>query len=93
MLRYPQDTLRYDGWFAALGLRRALRYGERRSNRQDADVVSRGFARRWKARRCGTRHPDHHPLPRFNQCKEFKKVLATVEYEKGALVSTPPVED
>jgi len=32
-------------------------------------------------------------LPRFNPGKEFKKVLATVEYEKGALVSTPPVED
>ena len=32
-------------------------------------------------------------LPRFTPGKEFKKVLATVEYEKGALVSTPPVED
>jgi len=30
-------------------------------------------------------------LPRFNAGKEFKKVLATVEYEKGTLVSTPPV--
>lgn len=29
-------------------------------------------------------------LPRFNAGKEFKKVLATVEYEKGSLVSTPP---
>ncbi|MFN8413663.1 MAG: HU family DNA-binding protein [Anaerolineales bacterium] len=29
-------------------------------------------------------------LPRFNAGKEFKKVLATVEYEKGVLVSTPP---
>lgn len=29
-------------------------------------------------------------LPRFNPGKEFKKVLATVEYEKGTLVSTPP---
>ena len=28
-------------------------------------------------------------LPRFNAGKEFKKVLATVEYEKGALVSEP----
>jgi predicted histone-like DNA-binding protein len=32
-------------------------------------------------------------LPRFTPGKEFKKVLATVEYEKGALVSTPPAED
>jgi predicted histone-like DNA-binding protein len=32
-------------------------------------------------------------LPRFNPGKEFKKVLATVEYEKGALVSAPPIED
>ena len=32
-------------------------------------------------------------LPRFTPGKEFKKVLATVGYEKGALVSTPPVED
>lgn len=32
-------------------------------------------------------------LPRFNPGKEFKKALATVEYEKGVLVSTPPVED
>jgi len=30
-------------------------------------------------------------LPRFNAGKEFKKVLATVEYERGALVSAPPV--
>lgn len=28
-------------------------------------------------------------LPRFNAGKEFKKVLAAVEYEKGALVSKP----
>ncbi len=28
-------------------------------------------------------------LPRFNAGKEFKKILATVEYEKGALVSQP----
>lgn len=28
-------------------------------------------------------------LPRFNPGKEFKKVLATVEFEKGALVSQP----
>jgi predicted histone-like DNA-binding protein len=28
-------------------------------------------------------------LPRFNAGKEFKKMLATVEYEKGALVSQP----
>jgi predicted histone-like DNA-binding protein len=32
-------------------------------------------------------------LPRFNAGKEFKKVLATVEYEKGSLVSAPPVEE
>ena len=32
-------------------------------------------------------------LPRFNPGKEFKKVLATVEYEKGALVSAPPEEE
>lgn len=31
-------------------------------------------------------------LPRFNPGKEFKKVLATVDFEKGALVS-PPEED
>jgi predicted histone-like DNA-binding protein len=31
-------------------------------------------------------------LPRFNPGKEFKKVLATVEYEKGALVSQPADE-
>ena len=31
-------------------------------------------------------------LPRFNAGKEFKKVLATVEYEKGALVSQPAEE-
>ena len=31
-------------------------------------------------------------LPRFNPGKEFKKVLATVEYEKGALVSQPAEE-
>jgi predicted histone-like DNA-binding protein len=31
-------------------------------------------------------------LPRFNAGKEFKKVLATVEYEKGALVSPPEEE-
>jgi predicted histone-like DNA-binding protein len=31
-------------------------------------------------------------LPRFNAGKEFKKVLASVDYEKGALVSTPPEE-
>lgn len=31
-------------------------------------------------------------LPRFNAGKEFKKILATVEYEKGALVSQPAVE-
>jgi hypothetical protein len=29
-------------------------------------------------------------LPRFNPGKEFKKTLATVEYEKGSLVSAPP---
>ena len=29
-------------------------------------------------------------LPRFNAGKEFKKVLATVEFEKGVLVSVPP---
>lgn len=28
-------------------------------------------------------------LPRFNPGKEFKKVLATVEFEKGSLVSQP----
>jgi len=28
-------------------------------------------------------------LPRFNPGKEFKKVLATVDFEKGALVSQP----
>lgn len=28
-------------------------------------------------------------LPRFNPGKEFKKVLATVEFEKGTLVSQP----
>jgi len=32
-------------------------------------------------------------LPRFNPGKEFKKVLATVDYVKGDLVSAPPVED
>lgn len=31
-------------------------------------------------------------LPRFNPGKEFKKVLATVDFEKGVLVS-PPEED
>lgn len=31
-------------------------------------------------------------LPRFNPGKEFKKVLATVDFEKGAVVS-PPEED
>jgi len=31
-------------------------------------------------------------LPRFNAGKEFKKILATVEYEKGALVSQPAEE-
>ncbi len=31
-------------------------------------------------------------LPRFNPGKEFKKVLATVEYEKGTLVSQPAEE-
>lgn len=29
-------------------------------------------------------------LPRFNPGKEFKKVLATVEFEKGELASAPP---
>jgi predicted histone-like DNA-binding protein len=29
-------------------------------------------------------------LPRFNPGKEFKKALATIEYEKGSLVSAPP---
>lgn len=29
-------------------------------------------------------------MPRFNAGKEFKKVLVTVEFEKGVLVSTPP---
>jgi predicted histone-like DNA-binding protein len=32
-------------------------------------------------------------LPRFNAGKEFKKVLATVEFEKGTLVSAPPEEE
>ena len=32
-------------------------------------------------------------LPRFNPGKEFKKVLVTVEFEKGELVSTPPAEE
>jgi predicted histone-like DNA-binding protein len=31
-------------------------------------------------------------LPRFNPGKEFKKVLATVEYQKGTLVSQPTEE-
>lgn len=31
-------------------------------------------------------------MPRFNAGKEFKKVLATVDFEKGVLVS-PPEED
>lgn len=32
-------------------------------------------------------------LPRFNAGKEFKKVLATVEYERGTLVSGTPEEE
>ena len=32
-------------------------------------------------------------LPRFNPGKQFKKVLATVEYVKGELVSPPTVEE
>ena len=32
-------------------------------------------------------------LPRFNAGKEFKKVLATIEFEKGTLVSNPPEEE
>jgi predicted histone-like DNA-binding protein len=32
-------------------------------------------------------------LPRFNPGKEFKKVLATVDFEKGTLVSPPPAEE
>ncbi|MBI5945554.1 MAG: HU family DNA-binding protein [Chloroflexi bacterium] len=31
-------------------------------------------------------------LPRFNAGKEFKKVLATVEFERGTLVSGAPTE-
>ena len=31
-------------------------------------------------------------LPRFNPGKEFKKVLAVVEYEKGTVVSQPEPE-
>ena len=31
-------------------------------------------------------------LPRFNAGREFKKVLATIEYEKGVLVSQPAEE-